>query len=128
MTEVDRATRCITSWSVVWERTWDAMQEVIEGADPATQYYSDGFATYETLVYYPGRHAVAPGKSQTYSVEAANAELRHYLARLGRKSRCFSRSIAALRRAVKLFVYAWNRRQLHKRTFPRYACHVSDFV
>lgn len=128
MTEVDRATRCITSWAVVWERTWDAMQEVIEGADPATQYYSDGFATYETLVYYPGRHAVAPGKSQTYSVEAANAELRHYLARLGRKSRCFSRSIAALRRAVKLFVYAWNRRQLHKRTFPRYACHVSDFV
>jgi len=128
VTEVDRATRCITSWSVVWERTWDAMQEVIEGADPATQYYSDGFATYETLVYYPGRHAVAPGKSQTYSVEAANAELRHYLARLGRKSRCFSRSIAALRRAVKLFVYAWNRRQLHKRTFPRYACHVSDFV
>jgi len=104
------------------------MQEVIEGADPATQYYSDGFATYETLVYYPGWHAVAPGKSQTYSVEAANAELRHYLARLGRKSRCFSRSIAALRRAVKLFVYAWNRRQLHKHTFPRYACHVSDFV
>jgi len=80
VTEVDRATRCITSWAVVWERTWDAMQEVIEGADPATQYYSDGFATYETLVYYPGRHAVAPGKSQTYSVEAANAELRHYLA------------------------------------------------
>ncbi len=128
MTEVDRATRCITSWSVVWERTWDAMQGVIEGADPATQYYSDGFTTYATLVYYPGRHAVAPGKSQTYSVEADNAELRHYLARLGRKSRCFSRSIEAVRRAVKLFVYAWNHRQLHKRAFPRYACHVSDFV
>ncbi|MBP9502950.1 MAG: IS1 family transposase [Candidatus Promineofilum sp.] len=36
-------------------------------------------------------------KSETYSVEAGNAELRHYLARLGRKSRCFSRSIKALR-------------------------------
>jgi len=128
VTEVDRATRCITSWEVVWERTWDAMQGVIEGADPAVQYYSDGFATYETLVYYPGRHAVAPGKSQTYSVEADNAELRHYVARLGRRSRCFSRSLEALRRAVKLFVSAWNRRQLHKRAFPRYACHVSDFV
>jgi hypothetical protein len=84
--------------------------------------------TYEGLVYYPGQHAVAPGQSQTDSVEADNAELRHYLARLGRRSRCFSRSIDALRRAVKLFVHAWNRRPLHKRAFPRYAWHVSEFV
>jgi len=90
--------------------------------------YSDAFSTYERVVYYPGGHAVAPSKSQTYSVEADNAELRHYLAPLGRKSRCFSRSIDALRRAVKLFVYAWNRRQLHKRAYPAYACHVMDFV
>jgi insertion element IS1 protein InsB len=128
VTEVDRATRCIVSWAVVWERSWEAMQGVVEGADRAQQYYSDGLATDETLVYYPGRHEVAPGKSQTYSVEADNAELRHYLARLGRKSRCFSRSIAALRQAVKLFVHAWNRRQLHRRAFPRYAAHVMDFV
>jgi insertion element IS1 protein InsB len=113
---------------VVWERTWEVLQGVVEGAAPAQQYYSDAFPTYETLVYYPGRYAVAPGKSQTYSVEADNAELRHYLARLGRKSRCFSRTIAALRRAVKLFVSAWNRRQLHRRTYPTYECHVMDFV
>jgi IS1 family transposase len=109
-------------------RTGETLQEVVEAAAPAAQYYSDAFPTYQTLVYYPGRHAVAPGKSQTYSVEADNAERRHYLARLGRRSRCFSRSMAALRRAVKLFVHAWNRRQLHKRALPRYACHVRDFV
>jgi insertion element IS1 protein InsB len=79
-------------------------------------------------VSYPGHHAVVSGKSQTYSVEADNAEVRHYLARLARKSRCFSCSIEALRRAVKLFIHAWNRRQLHTRAFPRYASHVSDFV
>jgi IS1 family transposase len=128
VTEVDRATRCIVSYDVVWERTWDALHETIERAVPAQQYYSDAFPTYETLVYSPGTHAVAPGTRQSYSVEADNAEVRHYLARRGRRSRCFSRSIAALRRAVKLFVHAWNRRQLHKRAFPRYACHVSDFV
>jgi IS1 family transposase len=128
VTEVDRATRCITSWAGVWERTTEVLQGVVEGTAPATQYYSDAFPTYETLVYYPGRHTVAPGKSQTYSVEADNAELRHDLARLGRRSRCFSRSIEALRRAVKLFVHACNGRHLHKRAFPRYACHVSDFV
>ena len=43
-------------------------------------------------------------KRQTYSIEADNAELRHYLACLARASRCFSRSIQALRNAVKLFV------------------------
>ncbi len=101
---------------------------MIEHRSPATAYYSDAFALYERLVYYPGHHAVAPGKSQTYSVEADNAELRHYLARLSRKSRCFSRSIDALRRAVKLFVYAWNRRQLQRRAYPSYIWHVMDFV
>ena len=116
------------SWAVVWERTGEALQETIERAVPARQYYSAALPTYATLVYYPGRHTVAPGKSQTYSVEADNAELRHYLARLGRHSRCFLRSIEALRRAVKLFVHAWNHRQLHKRAFPRYAAHVCDFV
>ena len=128
VTEVDRATRCILGWDVVWKRTRDGLQDLIERSPQASQYYSDAFPTYGRLVYYPGKHAVAPGKSQTYAVEADNAELRHYLARLARRSRCFSRSIDALRRAVKLFVYAWNRRQLHRRTYPTYECHVMDFV
>ena len=55
---------------------------------PAHRYFSDGFPTYAQLIY-SGTHAVAPGKSKTFSVEGDNAELRHYLARLARKSRCF---------------------------------------
>ena len=62
------------------------------------------------------------------SVEASNAEFRYYLARLARKSRCFSRYSEALRRALKFFIYAWNRRQLHRRRFPKYEAHVRDFV
>ena len=53
-------------------------------------------------------------KRETYRVEGDNAECRHYLVRLTRRSRCFSCCIQALRRAVKLFVYLWNRRQLHR--------------
>jgi hypothetical protein len=33
-------------------------------------------------------YAVSQGKSETYSVEAGNAELRHSLAHLARSSRC----------------------------------------
>jgi len=60
------------------------------------QYFSDGLEAYRSLHYRQAQHTVAPGKSQTYSVEAVNADLRHYLARLGRRSRCFTRSGAAL--------------------------------
>jgi insertion element IS1 protein InsB len=61
-------------------------------------------------------------------VEGVNADLRHYLARLRRKSRCFSRCIHALRRAVRLFVYAYNQRQLYRWRFPAYAAFPMDFV
>ena len=67
-------------------------------------------------------------KSETYSVEGNNAELRHYLARLARRSRCFSRCLDWLNRYLKAFAHAWNRRQLQNRYFPFDKKHVTDFV
>ena len=127
MTMVDRATRCITGWTVVWERSETALQQLLDAAPYATAYYTDGFTLYQAGIYAGAHHAMTD-KSQTYSVEADNAELRHYLARLARRSRCFSRSIHALRNAVKLFVFAWNRRQLVKRQFPAYPTELSSFA
>jgi len=69
-----------------------------------------------------------PDKSETYRVEGDNAEFRHYLARLTRRSRCISRGIPALCRADKLFVYLWNRRQLYRRRYPTYPSHLLQFV
>src|SRR5205814_4521636 len=126
--QVGRATRCIVGWAVVAERSYEVMQAMLDRSPQPTRYFSDDFPTYEALVEYPGKHNALADKSQTYSVEGDNAELRHYLARLARKSRCFSRSLRALWRSVKLFVFAWNRRQLYKRAFPRYPAHVRDFV
>ncbi len=94
----------------------------------AAQDSSDQLGADTNLVYYPGKHQALPKKSQTYAVAADNAELRHYLARLGRRSRCFTRAIQALRDAVKLFVSAWNRPQLFRRAHPHYPAHLSDFV
>ncbi len=93
-----------------------------------THYFSDGYEVYRALVYRQGQHRVAPGKSETYSVEGGNADLRHYLARLGRKSRCFSRSLAALARQVKLFVFCYNVRQLFVRRYPKLSAHLIDFL
>lgn len=127
MTRVDRATRCILGWRVVLERTNAVLQSILDQLPYAEHYYSDGYTLYEAGIY-GAPYAPCYDKSQTFAVEADNAELRHYLARLARKSRCFSRSLEALRAAIHLFVWAWNRRQLHKRRFPHYPAHLRDFV
>lgn len=101
---------------------------MLESTPQAVWYYSDLFATYKALLYTPGVHTPMPDKTETYRVKGMNAELRHYLARLARKSRCFSRCIDALRQAVKLFVFAWNSRQLYRQRYPDYPTHLINFV
>ena len=126
MTAVERETYCIVSYKVVWERTWEAMQDVVDGA-PATKSYSDAFLPYSCLRYH-GEHQMLPNKSQTYSVEGGNSVFRHYLGRLLRENRCINRCIHALRRAVDLFVFVWNQRQRHNRAYPKYKKHLIKFV
>lgn len=87
---VDRKTRCIFGWVVVWERTQQAIQHMVDDAPKSKWYFSDGFHAYARLWYHHGRYGVSQGKNDTYSVEGDNAELRRYLARLAGKSRCFS--------------------------------------
>ena len=128
MTIVDRTTSCILGWAVERERSEQVLQQLVDNAPQAAFYFSDLFALYRRLIYRPGIYTPIPDKSETYRVEGDNAELRHYLARLGRHSRCFSRCLDALRCAVKLFVWAWNRRQLHRHRYRRYPTHLIDFV
>lgn len=116
MTIVDRVTRYFLSWRVVFDRTAEVAQAMVYEA-PATRYFSDRFGKYFNLHYGISHYLAMWDKSETYSVEAGNAEPRY-----------FSRSIEALRRHVKLFVYAWNRRQLHRRLHPQYFAHVIHFI
>ena len=101
MTWVERKKRCIVAHCVVWHRTEEALREMVWQVMPsARQYFNDAFPLYDTIGY-PGEHQSLPNKRETYSVEGDNAELRHfscllqtrYLARLARRSRCFSREI-----------------------------------
>ena len=93
------------------------MQACLERAPQAKQYYSDAFPLYDNL-YYGAPYEMRTDKKETYSVEAVNADLRHYLKRLARKSRCFSRTLEALVRNLRLFAYCYNQRQLMKRPIP----------
>jgi IS1 family transposase len=120
MTAVERETRCFLGWQAVTERTEASVQQLIDTAPNAVQYCTDGFPVYVGRNYHRGYHLVAPGKSQTYAVEACNAELRHYIKCLARRTRCFAKQLASLVRRIKLFVHCWNQRQLWRRAFPKY--------
>lgn len=128
VTAVDRETGCIVGWRVLWQRTQTSFQALIDSSPKAKQSFSDEFPLYGTLVYYPGKLTVSDGKEDTFSVEGVNAQLRHDLARLVRRSRCFSRCPQALVRTMRLFVFCHNSRQLYKHQFPKYATHLIDFV
>ena len=119
VTFVDRATRCIVSWDIVLQRHFDTLQPLADAVwqhspDPPQRrmFYSDQLDTYNTLVYRQGTHQPQPNKSQTYSVEGLNADLRCYLSALVRRTRGFARSIESLRRLVWLWVFCYNRRCL----------------
>ena len=125
---MDRATRCIVGWTITRQRSESLFQELLDQTPQAVQYYSDALPTYEALVYFPGHHTAMNDKSQTYSVEGDNADLRHYLARLARRSRCFSRCPLALHLAIRLFVFCYNSRQLYKQRYPHYPAHLISFL
>ena len=101
---------------------------MVDEAVKAKQYHSDAFDAYSRLWYHGGCYQVSDGKADTYSVEGDNAQLRHYLARLARSSRCFSRCPYALVCALRLFIYCYNSRQLYKQKYPDYPAHVKDFI
>ena len=62
----------------MWERTWNALQQVVDDASRVICCFSDEFVICTQLLY-SGTHAVTLSKSQTFSIEEYNAELRHYL-------------------------------------------------
>lgn len=136
MTAVSRATHCIVAWALVEERTFDTMQPVVDAVleqlPQARWFYSDGLSVYQELVYRRGRHMaqhqVAPGKSQTYSVESVNSDLRCYVPSLDRRGRCFPRCSKALHRLLVLFITAYNRCCLFRRQHPQRPVHPVNFL
>ncbi len=92
------------------------IQNMVDRAPEAAMYCTDGYAGYMDVIY-PGRHIRnSRDKSDTFTVEGVNADLRHYIPLLARRSRCFPRKLETLRAVIDVFVDAYNRfgRAKHK--------------
>ena len=66
---------------------------------------SDYWSPYEKFI---PTESHTQSKAETYTVEGYNSLFRHFLARLRRKSKCYSKSQEMLKYSVMLLMLKWN--------------------
>lgn len=108
-TMVSREPRQLIGFDVSMEKTADYIQGIVDNAPDAELYCTDGYVGYLDVIY-PGKHIRnIRDKSDTFTVEGVNADLRHYIPILARRSRCFPRSLETLKAVITVFADAYNR-------------------
>lgn len=121
MTMVERDPRRIIGNVVAKDKSAWRIQEIVDKSPEAKTYCTDGYYGYLSVIF-PGNHIYnTHNKSDTYTAEGVNADLRHYIPCLKRRSRCFARTIETLQAVIDVFVTAYNKfgiakfnyRQLH---------------
>ena len=135
MLMVSRNPRQIVGYDVAYDKSPDRIQEMVDRGPPALKYCTDGYLGYKDVVYYPGEHVRnTRDKSDTYTAEGVNADLRHYIPVLARRSRCFARTLETLRAVIEVFIEAYNRFGLAKYNYrllhPTHSCPAAlvDFL
>ena len=109
MTMVSRKPRQIVGHVVSWDKTSRTIQRMVDVAPEAEVYCTDGYNGYLDVVF-PGKHIFnVHNKNDTFTVEGVNADLRHYIPTLARRSRCFPRKLENLQAVLTVFVHAYNR-------------------
>ena len=108
MLAVSRSPREIVGYDVAFDKAPERIQAIVDNSPPAEFYCTDGYLGYVDVVY-PGKHIRnIRDKSDTFTVEGVNADLRHYIPILARRSRCFARTLETLQAVIELFVEAYN--------------------
>lgn len=108
ITMVSRLPRQLVGVDVAFDKSPARIQAIVDSAPEAENYCTDGFWGYVDVVY-PGRHVRnVHNKNDTFTVESVNADLRHYIPILRRRSRCFPRSLDTLRAVLEVFADAYN--------------------
>lgn len=106
MTAVSRNPRMILGFDVAQDKTAQRIQRIVDTAPEAARYYTDGYSGYLDVIY-PGKHIYnIHNKKDTFTVKGVNADLRHYIPMLARRSRCFPRKLETLYAVVEVFVAA----------------------
>ena len=126
MTMVSRKPRQIVGHVVSRDKLSQTIQRMVDAAPEAKVYCTDGYYGYLDVVF-PGKHIYnIHNKNDTFTVEGVNADLRHYIPTLARRSRCFPRKLENLQAVLAVFVQAYNRFGLQKDRYR--SCHPQTSV
>jgi len=117
MTMVSRLPRQIVGFDVAFDKSPKRIQAIVDNAPEAKNYCTDGWSGYVDVAY-PGQYTRnICNKNDTFTVEGVNADLRHYIPLLARRSRCFPRKLETLKAVLEVFVEAYNKFGLAKMKF-----------
>lgn len=109
MTMINSEPRQIVGFEVAMDKGAAHIQNIVDHAPWAERYATDGYFGYCDVVF-PGEHIRnIHNKNDTHDVESINADLRHYIPVLRRRSRCFCRKLETLQVVIEVFVDAYNK-------------------
>ena len=101
---------------------------MIDRSPQAKNYYTDGGTSYLDVIFGGEHKRNVHNKNDTHIIEGTNADIRHYIAGLRRRSRCFFRSLETLKAVLTIFIDAYNRFGEAKRDFKaRHPDYGRDF-
>ena len=108
MTMIRPEPRQIINFDVQMDNSSFRLQGLVDNALWAENYATDGYFGYLDVIF-PGKHIRnVHNKRDTHNVESINADLRHYIPGLARRSRCFYRSLKTFRAVLEVFADAYN--------------------
>ena len=106
---VIREPRQIAGFDVAFDKSSERIQDIVGNVPDAKYYCTDGYNGYIDIIYHKKHICTIHDKSNTFTVKNINADLRHYIPVLARRSRCFPRSLETIKAVVAVFVDAYNR-------------------
>jgi len=109
MTMVSRFPRQIAAFRAEVPMKARTIQGMVDMAPAVENYFTDGGMACLDADFVGRHRRNVRGKSDTRITENANTDLRHYIAGLRRRSRCFFRKLGTLRAAPWIFANACNK-------------------
>ena len=108
MTMICPEPRMIVGFEVAKDKGAVHIQNIVDSAPEADFYRTDGYVGYLDVVFPSDHVRNVRDKKDTHNVESINADLRHYIPVLRRRSRCFCRKLETLQAVIEVFVDAYN--------------------
>ena len=109
MTMISREPRQIVAFDVDTSVNAPCIQRMVDSVVPARNYFTDGCSVYRGVDFVGRLRQNFCDKNDTHIIESTNADLRHYIAGLARRSRTFFRKLETKRNVLSVFVNAYNK-------------------